>query len=319
MIDFYNSHKDKIFFIIKFLLAASFLFFLINYLSSENIVDVIVKLDSVIFIIAVLFMLLSVYLNYIKWKIISYEMLGIDSPKLVFKSLMCGFAGIMAAPFRIGEYIGRTAVYKDYKMVDVMLTTFFDKILNLIVTLVFGSVISLFFFYHFFADYLFSVFLLYNGICFILLGMAYEFKEGRHTNRQWHRFVSKFKLLVNLIESMKLVKNFSTKNLIIVVVISTVVTFIYVVQYALFAYSFSGHLQFLNFLWIAWLIIFVKSVLPPITIGDIGIREGISTYLVNFINISAVVGFNSAMMISFINIIIPSAAGIFFLKKSKND
>jgi len=60
-------------------------------------------------------------------------------------------------------------------------------------------------------------------------------------------------------------------------------------------------------------LMFVKSLLP-ISIGDLGIREAGSIYFFSIYNISQAAALNASLILFFINIFIPSIAGIYFLR-----
>ena len=63
---------------------------------------------------------------------------------------------------------------------------------------------------------------------------------------------------------------------------------------------------------------FAKTIIPPISLGELGIREGVSVFFLNKFGEAQSAGFNSSIFLFLINILIPSIVGLFLLFK-KND
>jgi uncharacterized membrane protein YbhN (UPF0104 family) len=93
----------------------------------------------------------------------------------------------------------------------------------------------------------------------------------------------------------------------------------FLIQYALLVAAFSNHYDFIHYLWAANLIMFTKTIIPPISFGELGIREGASVYFLTQIGESASVGFNASILLFIINLLIPALIGIgMFLRKNDN-
>ncbi len=74
-----------------------------------------------------------------------------------------------------------------------------------------------------------------------------------------------------------------------------------------------------NYLWAANLIMFAKTIIPPISFGELGIREGASVYFITLMGESASVGFNASIFLFIINLLIPALIGVgMFLRKNGN-
>jgi len=76
-------------------------------------------------------------------------------------------------------------------------------------------------------------------------------------------------------------------------------------------YDLASHqFDFLNYLWAAGLIIFTKTIIPPISLGELGIREGASIYFITQMSGTAAVGFNASIFLFIINLLIPALIGV---------
>jgi uncharacterized membrane protein YbhN (UPF0104 family) len=93
----------------------------------------------------------------------------------------------------------------------------------------------------------------------------------------------------------------------------------FLIQYALLVSAFSNHFDFLQYLWAANLIMFAKTIIPPISFGELGIREGASVYFLTQMGETASVGFNASIFLFIINLLIPALIGVgMFLRKNDN-
>ncbi len=91
----------------------------------------------------------------------------------------------------------------------------------------------------------------------------------------------------------------------------------FLIQYALLVSAFSNHFDFIHYLWAANLIMFAKTIIPPISFGELGIREGASVYFLTQMGETASVGFNASIFLFIINLLIPALIGVgMFLRKN---
>jgi hypothetical protein len=123
------------------------------------------------------------------------------------------------------------------------------------------------------------------------------------------KFLSRLKILENLNQ------NYSVK----MVTISILFHSCYIIQYTILVAAFSGNYNFINYLWAGNLMMFSKSLIPPIFISDIGIREGASIFFLNQFGESASVAFNASIFLFLINVLLPALSGLILLIKKNND
>ncbi|GBE26898.1 hypothetical protein BMS3Bbin03_00818 [bacterium BMS3Bbin03] len=64
-------------------------------------------------------------------------------------------------------------------------------------------------------------------------------------------------------------------------------------------------------------VFFIKTILP-ISIGDLGIREGASVFFFKKFSVSSAAAFNGPILLFVINLLIPGLAGLYFLIKEKH-
>jgi uncharacterized membrane protein YbhN (UPF0104 family) len=64
------------------------------------------------------------------------------------------------------------------------------------------------------------------------------------------------------------------------------------------------------------IVLFVKSVLLPISIGDLGVRESASVFFYQHVGVPAAAALNGSLCIFAVNVVLPAVAGIAMLMKS---
>ena len=63
---------------------------------------------------------------------------------------------------------------------------------------------------------------------------------------------------------------------------------------------------------------FAKTIIPPISLGELGIREGASVYFLTQFGETASAAFNASIFLFIINLLIPAVVGLVLLLK-RND
>jgi uncharacterized membrane protein YbhN (UPF0104 family) len=61
---------------------------------------------------------------------------------------------------------------------------------------------------------------------------------------------------------------------------------------------------------------FVKSALP-ITIGDLGVREGVAIYIFSRLGVAPTFAFNASVVLFIINLVLPSLVGLHLIWRRK--
>lgn len=91
----------------------------------------------------------------------------------------------------------------------------------------------------------------------------------------------------------------------------------FIVQFALLTAAFSHQYDFLNFIWSGNMVMFTKTIIPPVSFGELGIREGASVYFLKQIGVNAESAFNASIFLFLVNVLLPSLIGLIFLLKRK--
>lgn len=302
----------------KLIIAAGLLIFLINFIDYDQIISAINEANLLMIGLVLILGVVNIGLQYIKWRITCNEVLEVNDNSKIFRSLFFGFSAGIITPLRIGEYFGRGIEFRDKSLVQVTVATLVDKFFPLLMVASIGSVSSLLFiyYYHNVSIYLvLSLFVLIFSFFYLLLMLLVS-------NRFWNSLLfsrlNTSSRVRSFLDKLKIFENLDKRYFYKMIVISFLFYSCFLIQYALLAMAFSNHFNFINYLWAANLIMFSKTIIPPVSIGELGIREGVSIYFLTQMGESASVGFNASIFLFIINLLIPALIGVgMFLRKNE--
>ncbi len=316
---FVVRYKSAIVIMIKIIIAAGLLIYIVNRVNPDEIITAIEGANLIFILAAFLLLALNIYTQYWKWKVICKKMLGISNRKKVLLSLFYGFSAGSFTPARIGEYFGRAIIFRNKSISEITIATFIDKSISLIIIAFVGALASIVFIHFYYKVTIFitaSLFIFIFVLSYLLLYLVLHPSIWKGAIIDKVKFSTRLSLLVEKLTVVKKIdKNITYK----VSLISFLFFICILVQYALLVAAFSHHIELLNYIWAGILVFFAKSVIPPVTIGDLGIREGASVFFISLIGENASVGFNAAIFIFFINVLIPAIIGMFLLFHKNDD
>lgn len=314
-----SKYQRFIFPLIKIIIASGLLYYLITWINYNEIIEAFsnanIYLISLVFILG----LLNIYLQYLKWKITTSVILNNSDDKKVIYSLFQGFSAAVFTPARIGEYFGRALVFSDKSFLRVTLATLLDKFFPLLMVSFFGSLSSILFVHYFYGVSIyitFSLFIVLLVLFYLIILLIFD--QGFWDNllfnklkgsKRFSNYFDKFLFLRTLD------RNYSAKMIFLSFLFYTC----YIIQFAILVAAFSHNNYILNYIWSGNLVMFSKTIVPPISFGELGIREGASVFFIQQFGESASVGFNASIFLFFINVLIPSLIGLLFIFKKNND
>ncbi len=304
---------------LKTLITIGVGYYLYVNINFHEIVNQILNSNQYLLITALLLGIMNIGLQYLKWKITVNVVLEINNNKKIISSLLQGLAAAVSTPARLGEYVGRAIPFADKSFLQVTLATLVDKFFSMLIVLVLGSLASVFFiqvFYNVFEFITISLLILLLIFFYLIFLLLFNekfwdnilFNKLKNSNR-FGKYYNKFEVL------KRLDKIYKSKMLIL----SFLFYLCVIVQYSILVMAFSYNYHFLNYMWVGNLIMFTKTVIPPFTLGELGIRESASVYFIQRIGESADVGFNASIFLFIINIILPAVIGVIYQLRKNND
>ncbi|MHB1688772.1 MAG: lysylphosphatidylglycerol synthase transmembrane domain-containing protein [Ignavibacteriaceae bacterium] len=304
--------------IAKIVIAAGLIAYLIYHVNLHEIIAAFEKANYRFIILALLLVVVNISLQYYKWKLSCSAILNEKNGKKIFYSLFYGFAAGPFTPVRIGEYFGRALEFKDKSILQVSVATLIDKAFPLIPITLFGSIGSILFlkdYYHVNFYITVSLFVVIFILFYLLIMLVLN-------PNLWHSFLTKrmekskrfYKIFSELLLLKKLDKKFLTKMFFI----SFLFYSCFIIQYAVLALSFSQNGNFINFLWAGNMVMFAKTIIPGISLGDLGVREGASIFFLSQMGQTSSTGFNTGISLFGINVLLPALVGLILLLKRNN-
>lgn len=299
----------------KIIIGLGLVVFLTFYVEPKSIYETYKKADKIYFLVAFLLLPLNLGLQFFKWKILSKEYFGINDNNKIWLSLFYGISGGIFTPMKSGEYFARALPYKNVKVLDVILATIVDKFIPIFFAILIGGTFFIIFLKNligFSAESAFGFIILYKIIVLIPLFLLLGSSSISQKMRKWLKTKRYFE---NIINRVAFVKMLSSKTLLKIIVISLLYHLTFTTQMSILLMAFSGESNFIMFFFIANLIIFAQIVIPPIALGEVGVREGAAVYFLQNLGFIGAVGFNAAISLFFINLLIPSIIGLTLLLK----
>jgi len=316
---FISKNKAVILVITKIIITLELLIYLIYAVNFQEILAAIKQANVYLILTAFLLSLVNIYLQFYKWKITANVVLQENHNSKIWLSLFYGFSAGVFTPARIGEYFGRAIAFKDQSIMRVTLATLLDKLFLLLIVAFFGSISSiLFIHYHYHVTFYLTV-----GLFILVFVLFYFFFWLIFDDRFWDSVLfTKLRNSVKLnwlFEKVKVFRRLDKKYATKMFIVSFLFYLCFLVQYALLVAAFSNHYKFLDYLWAGNLMMFAKTIIPPVSLGELGIREGTSIFFITQLGESASTGFNASIFLFFINVLIPSLIGLTLLLKKNDD
>jgi uncharacterized protein (TIRG00374 family) len=319
LFNFRFLNKNTIVITAKILISAGLLYYLISVVEYNQILSALNEANLLVIGLVILLGIANLFLQYSKWRLTCAEVLEIKDKFKVFRSLFYGFSAGIITPLRVGEYFGRGIEFKDKSLVHVTVATLIDKFFPLLMVASLGSIASLLFMYFYYEVSIYivlSLFILIFTFFYLLIILLLS-------NRFWNSVLfSKLNSSVKLksfLEKLRIFESLNRTYFCKMLTISLLFYACFLIQYALLVSAFSNHFDFLQYLWAANLIMFAKTIIPPISFGELGIREGASVYFLTQMGETASVGFNASIFLFIINLLIPALIGVgMFLRKNDN-
>jgi len=303
----YIKNRNLFLILLKIIISAGLLTFILVSVDIKKAVSVFTSADKFLLLPAFLLGFLNIFLQYSKWKLVCSSLLNENNAGKIITSLFYGFSAGSFTPARIGEYIGRAVPFSDKSLIEIASAVFIDKMFSLFIVLIFGAFSFLLFMKS--GVITISAFIVLTALLLYLLsnGLIITIKD----------FLSRWKWSRNIFSSLALFKQMNNRFRLKLSILSLLFYLCFIIQFALLVSAFSHHYNLLSYVWTGSLVMFAKSIIPPISFGELGIREGVSVYFLKHIGETAAAGFNASIFLFLINILFPALIGLIFLLRRK--
>lgn len=306
---------------LKLLVGLLLLYFLYrNIYQKQHLIEVFSSASLKYLLLGFLFLFVNFLVQFIKWRYILRTYDRHIPNSLVVKSLLFGVTLGFITPGNLGE-LARALYFKNYDRLVITGLNVVDKFSSILVFTTVGL---------FSLNYLFINNFTWEGwvgvsltmFNFLVLLMLWVLALNPHwlpklfEKLNWK--ANKSQWIKNLFRG---VQHLRRRDSLIILTISMVWLIVIIIQYHLIILAFEK-VNFTHSFLAVSAALFTKVVLP-ISIGDLGIREGATVYYYSLFAVSHTAAFNTALLIFIINFFIPAIIGSYFVfsltwEKSKN-
>lgn len=295
-----NKNTQLIFFIIRLILTVALLVFILNKVDLNAVGQVLFTANKIYILSALFLVFVHVFFKSYKWYLLAKELHSDNTFWGAMRSYLRGTSLAIVTPSRIGE-LGRVVGMKGDKL-QLGSLTFVDKISELWIVIFFvllGGQRLLTGFNPIFIILALTVILLF----------LYQF---RRLNNAITRFVP-FAFLRNILRGFTLV-SWPLSN--IILILSFLTMSVYFLQAYLLLSAFQP-VAVTTILMVFPLILLTNLV--PVTIGSLGIREGVAIYLLSQFGIPATIAISVSLLLFLFDTVIPGVLGsLLFSFQSKS-
>ena len=308
-----NINRKRIEILVKLIFGLGLIIFLVSYVDPEKIIETFKKADYKYLSIAILLLPLNLYFQFTKWKILCKKYFKINDNRSIWVSLFYGISGGIFTPMKSGEYFARALPLKGIKVVDVVIATAVDKLIPIFFVVIIGGIFFIIFLkglLHYSAIVTITLIIVY--LTALLIPLIFLFSDFIISVKLRAKLKG-IKILSKMIEKISFIRSMDKSTFTKLILISFLYHLTFTVQMTLLLSAFNGELDFVKFFFAANLIIFTQIVIPPIALGELGVREGAAVYYLQSLGYSSAIGFNAALSLFTINLLIPSIVGLFLL------
>jgi len=304
-------------------LLTGFLLFLIYTEIKERLATTLLSdfqhlfLNTQFFLIAALvisLMLVNWFLEAYKWQLLVSKVQNISLSKS-FEAITSGIATGMFTPNRIGEFAGRVMHLEDGNRMKGAITSLMGSFAQMVVTISFGALACTFFlwtqspFSNVYLNLAIGILLLIGALSLIFIFLS----ENKWVSafRNW-KFLPK-----RITQLLTLPEKFTPAELGITLLLSVFRFVVFNLQFLLLLWALEVSISILDALMLLPIIFFVQTIIPSVTLAELGVREMVSISILGlyFSNDIAIIAASSLLWI--INLVLPAVFGSLFLLKTK--
>jgi len=291
---------------IKIALAVAFLVVLIYWIRWEDLVQSLLTARSGMLILAAVLLVPNVLFQGLRWGyLLRRQTPGVPLREIV-ASLFLGWTLGILTPGRVGQFARAFAVPSAPTLPTIGLTVA-DKLFTLVWVVLIG------------AAGFFSFFAVPPALSWVWIPAAITIiwlaLSPRTLNRLLERMCRVLPFREKLLKIISTLERLNTRDCIVAHVFSLMLVVTFFSQFVILVSSFSS-IGYFDGLRATAAVVFVKTALP-ITFGELGIGEAASIHFFGQFGVPKAAAFNASILAFFINLVVPSLVGLFFLPALK--
>lgn len=239
-----------------------------------------------------------------------WQMLAGSAQPLSYKGALASYLGgiafSMVTPNRLGEYPGRLLYLQRKNTLRLISVSVLGALAQLFTLFIYGT-LGLIYFTLYFYHPLAMIILILCGSITLILAVAYLKFEA------WSPFIERIKWLKKFNVYKKLLKRFTVKEQLTILLISILRYAIYTAQYLFLLYWMNVNMPFFEGFMMSALFFWVITVIPSITLVELSERGQVGLYLFHHYSDNTVGILTATVGIWCINLILPAIVGSILL------
>ncbi|MEI7812152.1 MAG: lysylphosphatidylglycerol synthase transmembrane domain-containing protein [Ignavibacteria bacterium] len=305
--------------LLKIVLTIILLLYLRPAVKSDEILSAIKQADIIFILGAFILILPNIYLQFLKWEIICNKSLGEKDNKKIWRSLFYGYSGGIATPMKIGEYAGRLIVFKEKGILLVSLATLIDKLFIFVMITFSGSLAGILFFQFYYGLSLTPALMLYTVVFLIYYLIFYFASKERFISQGLVGRLMQKKYAGSFINGLREFKTLGKETVTRLSLITIILCTTYIMQFAMLVVAYSNHFNILMYFWAGLLVMFAKTMIPPVTLGEFGVREAASVIILKKMGLSSAIALNASVTIFAFNLLLPAFIGLLMILSRRDE
>jgi len=314
--------KKSLSFLLKIIIVVFALYFLYKQLTNRSAIEGfdITYIKEVIydnffmFLLVFIMMIFNWFIEAVKWRFLVKKIERIS----ILTSLRAVFSGITVSVFtpnRIGEYGGRVFCLEKADRIQGVLITFLGSMAQLLTTIFFGSMGILFL-----NNYIPELEKIYRDIdfaypivLFLLLFLNILLLLLFHNISLLSNLMDKVSFLNQYKKYKEVFTFYNAQELAFVFIFSIIRYTIFTTQFFILLKLFGIDIIYFDAIILTMVMLFIISIIPTITISEIGIRGSVAVYLFSLVSTNIIGILSATFVLWFINLLLPALIGSFFV------
>lgn len=306
--------RPIVLFWLKVLISAVLVTALIRYIDFGALIESLSRAHYALLALGFALIAINIGVHFLRWRYLLRLIAADISNEEAFTSLLVGLTAGFFTPGQIGEFAGRIASHPDIKKTHILGITIIDKLYLLALTSIFGIISVAVFAFVYFNALWSNLYGLAAGV--IVCTLFFIFLQPTFAKNIFAYIPERFKrhALYNVVDVID--TKFHNKEGRVLFLMTGLLYSLIFLQFYIFATAFEP-IHFFDSLMCSSAVYFVKAVVLPFSIGDLGIRESAAVFFFSRIGFSPASAFNASMCMFFANLAIPSLIGAFLILKLK--
>lgn len=301
--------------VLKIAVGLGLLIALVLYLDVNALLRSIAQANVFYLIIGSSLVFVNIGLQFIRWRYLVRLVRASMSNKDIIFSLFIGYSTGFFTPGQVGEHGGRMISLPPMQAIQVLAISLIDKIYILAITVIAGLIGAWFYCVIYLPRYwsLWMTMVVIAVVLSFLMVVLYPDMLKKILRVVLHK-VRKYRA----VSAFLFVKDvFHRRQARVLLVLTIIFYFVVILQYHFFVRAFEPVSLDVSALCTSN-IMFIKAVILPISLGDLGIRESTAIFFFSRAGISAASAFNASLCVFFVNIFIPSVTGSVLILRSRS-